>query len=417
VKRIIKKYVLTIFMIKEGLLRLNWAKSHMPILNEIEKRFISEKPFAKLKIGMALHVEAKTGILALTLKNGGARVKLASCNPLSSDDEVVEALKENIDVYARKGESNEEYYDNLNKVLEFEPDIIIDDGGDLTYLIHKNRDFKVIGGNEETTTGVLRLKALEKKGKLKFPIFDVNDARMKHLFDNRYGTGQSTIEGIMTATNLSLAGKNIVIAGYGWCGKGIANRLRGMGAKITVTEIDPVKAVEAHMDGFNVSPMLEAIKNADFVITVTGMKDVVRADHIKVAKDGCILANAGHFDVEISKKDLEKMARSKNNVRKSVDMYRLENNKKLYLLSEGRLVNLAVGQGHPVEIMDLSFSLQALTAEYVVKRRETLKNKVYSVPEEIDEYVAEMALKNFNISIDHLNDEQKRYYEEWEVGT
>lgn len=404
-------------MTNEGLLRLNWAKSHMHILNEIEKRFISEKPFANLKIGMALHVEAKTGVLALTLKNGGAKVKLASCNPLSSDDLVVDALRENIDVYARKGESDEEYYDNLNKVLDFEPDIIIDDGGDLTYLIHKNRDFKVIGGNEETTTGVVRLKALEKRGNLKFPIFDVNDAKMKHLFDNRYGTGQSTIDGIMTATNLSLAGKNIVVAGYGWCGRGIANRLRGMGAKITVTEIDSVKAVEAHMDGFNVSPMTEAIKNADFVITATGMKDVVRAEHIKVAKNGCILANAGHFDVEISKKDLEKMAISKHNVRKSVDMYQLENDKKLYLLSEGRLVNLAAGQGHPVEIMDLSFSLQALTAEYIVKKRDVLKNKVYSVPEEIDAYVAETALRNFNISIDKLNDEQKKYYEEWDVGT
>ncbi|MEM0160696.1 MAG: adenosylhomocysteinase [Thermoplasmata archaeon] len=404
-------------MTNEGVLRLNWAKSHMFILNEIENRFRKEKPFANLKIGMALHVEAKTGVLALTLKNGGAKVKLASCNPLSSDDLVVNALKENIDVYARKGESDEEYYENLNKVLDFEPDIIIDDGGDLTYLIHKSKDFKVIGGNEETTTGVVRLKALEKKGVLKFPIFDVNDAKMKHLFDNRYGTGQSTIDGLMTATNLSLAGKNIVVAGYGWCGRGIANRLRGLGAKITVTEIDSVKAVEAHMDGFNVTTMIEAIKNADFVITATGMKDVVRAEHLKVAKNGCILANAGHFDVEISKRDLEKMAISKSNVRKSVDLYEFQDNRKIYLLSEGRLVNLAAGQGHPVEIMDLSFSLQALTAEYVVKKRDTLKNKVYSVPEEIDEYVAEAALRNFNISLDKLNDEQKRYYEDWETGT
>ncbi len=404
-------------MINEGVLRLNWAKSHMFILNEIENRFIKEKPFKNLKIGMALHVEAKTGVLALTLKNGGAKVKLASCNPLSSDDLVVNALRENIDVYARKGESDEEYYDNLNKVLDFEPDIIIDDGGDLTYLIHKSKNFKTIGGNEETTTGVVRLKALEKKGILKFPIFDVNDAKMKHLFDNRYGTGQSTIDGLMTATNLSLAGKNIVVAGYGWCGRGIANRLRGLGAKITVTEIDSVKAVEAHMDGFNVSTMMEAIKNADFVITATGMKDVVRAEHLKVAKNGCILANAGHFDVEISKRDLEKMAVSKSNVRKSVDMYEFQDNRKIYLLSEGRLVNLAAGQGHPVEIMDLSFSLQALTAEYVVKNHDTLKNKVYSVPEEIDEYVAEAALRNFNIVIDKLNEDQKRYYEEWETGT
>ncbi len=398
--------------------KLEWAVMHMPVLAEIREKFILEKPFAGLKIGMALHVEAKTGVLAITLKEGGAHVRLASCNPLSTDDSVVEALKnEGLEVFARKGESREEYYENLHKVLEMEPDIIIDDGGDLTTLLHTEyTHIPVLGGNEETTTGVLRLRVMEKKGILRFPMFDVNDAKMKHLFDNRYGTGQSVVDGIMSATNLSIAGKTIVVAGYGWCGRGVAMRMRGMGADVIVTEVDPVKAIEARMDGFRVMKMIDAIRNADFVITATGMKDVVREEHIHVAKNGVILANAGHFDNEISKSALNKLARSKRKIRKYVEEYDL-GDKKVYLLGDGRLINLVAGQGHPVEIMDMSFSIQALTAEYIAKNYENLKPKVYPVPEEIDYRVAKLKLKSMGTEIDELTDEQRRYLEEWRVGT
>ncbi len=402
----------------EGQNRLDWAYAHMGVIQKIRERFMEEKPFEGLKIGMALHVEAKTGILALTLRDGGANVRLASCNPLSTDDSVVEALRERgLNVYAKKGETREEYYENLHKVLEMEPDIIIDDGGDLTTMLHTSYShLPILGGNEETTTGVLRLKVMEKKGVLRFPMFDVNDAKMKHLFDNRYGTGQSTLDGIMSSTNLSIAGKIAVVAGYGWCGRGIAMRLRGMGANVIVTEIDPVKAIEARMDGFRVMPMIEAIKEADMVITATGMKDIVRKEHIKKAKNGCILANAGHFDNEISKKALEELAKGKREIRKFVEEYDL-GNKKLYLLGDGRLINLVAGQGHPVEIMDMSFAIQALTAEYIAKNHENLEPRVYAVPEKIDNEVAWLKLQAMGIKIDELTDEQKRYLEEWQEGT
>lgn len=402
----------------EGKLKLDWALGHMDVLRQIRKKFREEKPFDGLKIGMALHVEAKTGILALTLRDGGAKVRLASCNPLSTDDSVVQALRdEGLEVYARKGENREEYYQNLYRVLEIEPDIIIDDGGDLTTLLHREyKHIKIMGGNEETTTGVIRLRVMEKKGVLRFPMFDVNDAKMKHLFDNRYGTGQSTLDGIMTATNLTIAGKNVVVAGYGWCGRGIAMRMRGMGANVIVTEIDPIKAIEARMDGFRVMRMLDAIKKADFVITATGMKNVVREEHFLAAKDGCIFANAGHFDNEVSKEDLERLSERKRRVRNYVDEY-IVKGKKLYLLGEGRLVNLAIGQGHPVEIMDMSFAIQALTAEYIAKNHEALNPKVYSVPEEIDALVAQMKLRAMGIQIDELTEEQLRYLEEWQEGT
>ncbi len=402
----------------EGKLKLDWALEHMDVLRQIRERFKEERPFDGLKIGMALHVEAKTGILALTLRDGGAKVRLASCNPLSTDDFVVEALRdEGLEVYARKGESREEYYQNLYRVLEMEPDIIIDDGGDLTTLLHGDfGDIRILGGNEETTTGVMRLKVMERKGVLRFPMFDVNDAKMKHLFDNRYGTGQSTLDGIMTATNLTIAGKNVVVAGYGWCGRGIAMRMRGMGANVIVTEIDPVKAIEARMDGFRVMKMLDAIREADFVITATGMKDVVRREHFLVAKDGCIFANAGHFDNEVSKSDLERISEGKRRVRNYVDEYTV-NGKKLYLLGEGRLVNLAIGQGHPVEIMDMSFAIQALAAEYIAKNHQNLEPKVYPVPQEIDTLVAQMKMKAMGIEIDELTEEQLRYLEEWQEGT
>ncbi len=402
----------------EGQNRLDWAYEHMGVIQKIRERFLKEKPFEGLKIGMALHVEAKTGILALTLRDGGANVRLASCNPLSTDDSVVEALRERgLNVYAKKGETREEYYENLHNVLEMEPDIIIDDGGDLTTMLHTSYShLPILGGNEETTTGVLRLKVMERRGVLRFPMFDVNNAKMKHLFDNRYGTGQSTLDGIMSATNLSIAGKIAVVAGYGWCGRGIAMRLRGMGANVIVTEIDPVKAIEARMDGFRVMPMIDAIKEADMVITATGMKDIVRKEHIKEAKAGCIFANAGHFDNEISKKALEELAKGKREIRRFVEEYDL-GDKKLYLLGDGRLINLVAGQGHPVEIMDMSFAIQALTAEYIAKNHENLESKVYAVPEEIDNEVAWLKLQAMGVKIDELTEEQKRYLEEWKEGT
>ncbi len=402
----------------DGKSKLEWAATNMAVLGEIRKRFIVEKPFAGLKIGMALHVEAKTGVLAITLKEGGAHVRLASCNPLSTDDSVVEALKnEGLEVFAKRGESREEYYENLYHILEMEPDIIIDDGGDLTSLLHTDyKNISVLGGNEETTTGVLRLRVMERKGILRFPMFDVNDAKMKHLFDNRYGTGQSVVDGIMSATNLTIAGKVVVVAGYGWCGRGVAMRMRGMGAEVIVTEVDPVKAIEARMDGFRVMRMIDAIRQADIVVTTTGMKDVVREEHLRVAKDHAILANAGHFDNEISKEALMELAKSRREIRRYVEEYDL-GDKKVYLLGDGRLINLVAGQGHPVEIMDMSFSIQALTAEYIAKNYQKLENRVYAVPEEIDRRVANLKLKAMGIEIDTLTEEQKRYLDEWREGT
>ncbi|HLH85758.1 MAG TPA: adenosylhomocysteinase, partial [Thermoplasmataceae archaeon] len=357
-------------MTKSGDLRLQWASSHMDVIGAIRERFVREKPLKGIKISMALHVEAKTGVFALLLREGGAQVRLASCNPLSSDDSVVSALKEihGMEVFARKGETREEYYDYLNRTLDLEPNVIIDDGGDLTKIVHLERKDlldNIMGGNEETTTGVVRLKAMERDGVLKFPMFDVNDAQMKHLFDNRYGTGQSTLDGIMSSTNILIAGKSVVVAGYGWCGRGIASRMKGMGAIVTVTEIDPVKAIEAAMDGFTVDRMRQALKKADMVVTATGMKNVVTYEDLLTAKKGVILANSGHFNNEVPFDDLERKSIEKKQIRDNIKMYRLENGNIVYLLSDGRLVNLAAGQGHPVEIMDMSFAIQALTAEYL----------------------------------------------------
>ena len=394
----------------EGEKKLEWAEMRMDVLRSIGERFRKEKPFKGLKIGMALHVEAKTGILSFVLRDGGAKVHLASCNPLSTDDSVVKALrKRGMEVFAKKGENREEYYENLHRVLEFEPDIIIDDGGDLTSLLHgEYRNIRILGGNEETTTGVVRLKNMVRDGVLRFPMFDVNDAKMKHLFDNRYGTGQSTLDGIMSATNLSIAGKTVVVGGYGWCGRGIAMRMRGMGADVIVTEIDPVRAIEARMDGFRVMRMIDAVKYADIIITATGVNDIVREEHIRRIKNGCLLANSGHFDNEISKEALEKLSKRKRKIRKFVEEYDL-GDKKIYLLGEGRLINLVAGQGHPVEIMDMSFSIQALTAEYIAKNHYNLEKRVYPVPEEIDYEVANLKLKAMGIEIDTLTEKQKKY--------
>jgi len=408
-------------LVDRGVLRLEWARAHMPVLATVRKDLVASKALKGVRVGMALHTEAKTGVLALTLKEAGAKVRLASCNPLSTDDSVAAALNEKfgLETYAKKWETNDQYYENLNRVLDLDPEIVIDDGGDLVHLLHtKRRDLlkNVRGGNEETTTGIIRLRAMEKAGKLEFPVVDVNDAKMKHLFDNRYGTGQSTMDGIMTATNLLIAGKTFVVAGYGWCGRGIASRAHGLGANVVVTEIDPVKAIEATMDGYRVMPMADAVKEADFIVTVTGMKDVVREEHLRVIKDGCVLANAGHFDNEVSKVDLERLG-TKRRVREFVDEYALKGGRKVYLLAEGRLVNLAAGQGHPAEIMDMSFSIQALCAEYLARKADSLGKRVVPVPEEIDERVARLKLDTLGVSVDALTADQRRYLDTWSEGT
>ncbi len=408
-------------MVSNGYLRLKWARDHMGVSSYIRDRFLREKPFNGIKIAMALHVEAKTGIFALLLKEGGADVSLASCNPLSSDDSVVESLKNdyNFKVYAKKGETEEEYYEYIEKTVKDVPDIIIDDGGDLTNLVSSRPELvkNIIGGNEETTTGVVRLKAMEKAGALEFPMFDINDAQMKHFFDNRYGSGQSALDGFMNATNILIAGKHVTVAGYGYVGKGVAMRLKGMGAAVTVTEVDPVKAIEAVMDGFNVDTMHNAIKYSDLVFTATGMKNVVSYDDMLTAKKGIILGNVGHFNNEIDVDGLNKNNMEKIQVRNLVTEYKLENGNTVDVISDGRLLNLAAGQGHPVEIMDMSFSLQALTAEYIVKNSDKLEKKVYSVPDEIDRQVAEIELKTLNIRIDNLSNEQIKYINSYTEGT
>ncbi|MCL4342177.1 MAG: adenosylhomocysteinase [Candidatus Thermoplasmatota archaeon] len=408
--------------LEKGNLRFEWAYDRMPALAAIRGRFKRELPFKDVRIAMALHVEAKTGVFAYLLKEGGARLRMASCNPLSSDDSVVESLKvtRKMEVFARKGETEKEYYENLNSALDIKPNIIIDDGGDLTKIVHQERTdllSEIIGGNEETTTGVVRLMAMEKQGILKYPMFDVNDAQMKHLFDNRYGTGQSTLDGIMNATNTLIAGKNVVVAGYGWCGKGIAMRMKGLGGLVTVTEVDQVKAVEAAMDGFQVKRMRDALKEADLVVTATGMKDVVTYEDLLSARNNVILANSGHFNNEVPQKELEERSIEKRQVRDYVTKYRLSNGNSINLIADGRLVNLAAGQGHPVEIMDMSFAVQALTAEYLLRNNENLGRKVYPVPREIDYTIAEIKLQSMGITIDSLNAEQTRYSESWEEGT
>jgi len=408
--------------LEKGMRRLKWAEAHMPVLREIRERLKKERPLDGLKVGMALHVEAKTGILALTLAAAGATVRLASCNPLSTDDSVAIALKEGhgMEVYAKKWQSQSEYYDSLNSVLDMAPDLIIDDGADLIAILHTTRTDlleKVRGANEETTTGVVRLRALAASGKLKFPVMAVNDAKMKFLFDNRYGTGQSVFDGWMNSTNLLVAGKRMVVAGYGWCGKGIAMRAKGLGANVIVTEVDPVRAIEARLDGFDVMRMADAVKVADAVITATGCNSILSVEHFRTMKDGCILGNAGHFDNEIDKKALESMAAGKERVREFVDEYTLGDKKKIYMIAEGRLMNLAAGQGHPAEIMDTSFATQALAIEYLAKNWISLERRVHSIPEEMDAEIARIKLRTMNVHIDELTKEQKKYMSGWEEGT
>jgi len=412
----------------KGLQKIEWAEEFMGILSEVRKRFEKEKPLKGLKIGMALHLEAKTAALVRTLIAGGADIAITSCNPETTQDDVAAALSKQARVYAWRGETTEEYYENLNRVLDFQPNIIVDDGADLIVLLHKERNElldNVIGATEETTTGAVRLKNMERKGDLRIPVIDVNDAHMKYLFDNRYGTGESTIFGILNATNLTLAGKTVVVCGYGWCGRGIAMRARGMGANVIVTEVNPIRAVEAIMDGFRVMKLIDAVKEADFVITATGVNKVVRKEHFLAAKNKCIFANSGHFNVEVWIPDLEELAVEKRKTRYLglpwndylVDEYKLKDGKKLYVLAKGRLVNLVAGQGHATEVMDLSFSLQALSVEYLSKNGEKLEKKVHMVPSEIDRIVAQLKLKSLGVEIDKLSEEQLEYIKSFEIGT
>ena len=393
--------------------KINWVASYMPILNTIKEDFIKNQPFKGLKISMSIHLEAKTAYLAKVLKAGGAEVWVTGCNPLSTQDDVAAALvDEGFEVNAWRGVSDEQYKEHLIKTLSLCPDLMIDDGGDLTHLIHGEcREYakNLIGGCEETTTGIHRLFARERAGLLDYPMIDVNDADCKHLFDNRYGTGQSTLDGIMNSTNLIIAGKTVVIAGYGWCGKGMAMRAKGMGAVVVVTEIDPIKALEATMDGFLVMPMDEAAKIGDLFVTLTGCKDVIRREHLEVMKDGALLSNSGHFDVEIDKVALADMAVEEWQRKPNIRGYKMADGRILNLLAEGRLVNLAAGNGHPAEIMDMSFAIQAKGLEYLAKNRSKLENKVYAVPVEIDREVAEIKLRSNGIKIDYLSDEQKAY--------
>ncbi len=402
----------------DGMKKIEWAEKHMKVLSRIREEFKREKPLEGLKVGMALHVEAKTAVLVLTLIDGGAEVFITGCNPMSSQDDVAEALRSiGVNCYAKRGMSEKEYYEALRKVAMAKPDIVVDDGADLIYLLHTEfTDFKVLGASEETTTGVIRLKAMERGGVLRFPVIAVNDAYTKYLFDNRYGTGQSAIEGIMRATNLLLAGKNVVVAGYGWCGRGIAMRARGMGANVIVTEVDEIRALEAVMDGFRVMKMKDAAKIGDVFITATGNRDVIREEHIRLMKDCAILANAGHFNVEIDVKRLEEISTSKREVRKNVTEYVVDG-KRIYLLAEGRLVNLVAGDGHPVEVMDMSFSDQAMAVKYIAENYEKLENRVYRLPEEIDRRVAKMKIESMGIEIDELSEEQLRYLNDWKIGT
>jgi len=404
----------------KGHLQIEWASKHMPVLNQIKERFLKEKPFKDITLGACLHVTKETGVLAETFLAGGAKVALCGSNPLSTQDDVAAALADKgVNVFAWRAQTTEEYYWCVERTLDFEPTVTLDDGADLVGTLHSKRTealAKIKGGTEETTTGVLRLRAMEKTGALKYPIIAVNDAYTKYLFDNRYGTGQSTLDGILRATNILFAGKNFVVCGYGWCGKGIAMRAQGMGANVIVTEASPVRALEATMNGFRVMPIAEAAVIGDIFVTATGDTSVIRKEHMQKMKDGTILANSGHFNVEINPKSLEEIAKAKRNIRPNLDEYTLSDGRKLYLLAEGRLVNLAAAEGHPSEVMDMSFGNQALCVEHLVKNKQ-MPPKVYKVPKEIDETVAELKLNAMKIEIDELTDEQKKYLTTWEMGT
>ena len=401
----------------QGNKRIDWAEAKMPVLRLIRKRFKKDKSLKNRRIGCCLHVTTETANLARTLKAAGARVYLTASNPLSTQDDVAAALAmDGIGVFAQHGESRTEYYRNLSQVLKNKPEVLIDDGADLISTAHKRRVQGVSGGTEETTTGVIRLKQMERDNVLRFPIVAVNDSLTKHLFDNRYGTGQSTIDGILRATNILISGCNFVVAGYGWCGRGLAMRAKGMGAQVIVTEVDPVKALEARMDGYTVMPMVEAAKTGDVFITVTGDINVIRKEHMRRMKDGAIIGNSGHFDVEIDKPGLKKITKKKRLIRQSCEEHVLKNGKKLYILAQGRLVNLAAAEGHPAMVMDMSFANQALAVEYIFNNPK-LGKRVYNLPLKIDENIARLKLKSMGIAIDKLTPEQKQYLSSWKMGT
>jgi adenosylhomocysteinase len=406
---------------REGLNKIHWAEDHMPVLMEIMKRFEKEKPLKGITVGACLHVTKETAVLMKTLKSGGAEVYLCGSNPLSTQDDVAAGLvKEGIHVFAWRGVNNQEYYWCVDRVLDAKPNITMDDGGDLvTRILQKRPELleSIIAGTEETTTGVIRFRAMEKDGVLKYPIIAINDAYTKHLFDNRYGTGQSTMDGILRATSVMITGKTFVVGGYGWCARGIAARAKGMGANVIVTEVDSLRALEAVMDGFRVMPMKEAARIGDIFVSATGDKDIITKEHMEHMKSGAVLANSGHFDSEINVKDLESLAKHKHEIRPNVEEYVLGNGRKIYLLAQGRLVNLAAAEGHPSEVMDMSFANQALTAEFIVRQGKSLENKVYKVPDEIDYSVANLKLETMDVRIDKLSEEQKKYLSSWQEGT
>jgi len=406
----------------EGVRRIEWAAREMPVVRLIRDRFLKEKPLAGLTMATCLHVTSETANLVIAMRDGGAEVVLCASNPLSTQDSVAAALvaEYGIATYAINGEDNETYYKHLNSALDHKPNITMDDGADLVAALHSTRTDMldgIVGGTEETTTGVIRLNSLAAEGKLRYPIIAVNDADTKHFFDNRYGTGQSTLDGITRATNVLWAGKTVVVAGYGWCGKGVAMRAKGMGANVIVTEINPVRALEAAMDGHRVMSMLEASSIGDIFITLTGGMKAVARPHIEVMKDGAIIANSGHFNVEIEIEVLEEMADAKQGVRPMVDEYLMQDGRKLYLLGEGRLINLAAAEGHPSAVMDMSFANQALCAEYMAQTAHTLEKKVYAVPTDIDQKIGALKLRAMGITIDTLTTEQQKYLDSWDVGT
>ena len=407
-----------------GKQRIDWANRFMPVLDTIRARFENERPLEGLRIAACLHVTTETANLMKTLKAGGAEAVVCASNPLSTQDDVAASLvvDEEIGVFAINGEDTETYYKHIDATLDLWPAITMDDGADLVSRLHSEESNpalveQVVAGTEETTTGVIRLKSMASEGVLRYPIIAVNDARTKHFFDNRYGTGQSTLDGIVRATNLLIAGTTVVVAGYGWCGRGVASRARGLGGSVIVTEVDPLKALEAVMDGFRVMPMQEAVQEADLIITLTGDIHVLRKEHFETMKDGAIIANSGHFNVEIDIPALEKLSVDKGNVRPYVDMYTLADGRKLYLVGEGRLVNLAAAEGHPASVMDMSFANQALSLEYIANNRDNLENRVYDVPQSIDETVAQLKLHAFGVEIDTLTAEQEKYLNSWEMGT
>jgi adenosylhomocysteinase len=404
-----------------GRQRIEWAGREMPVMRSIRERFAKEKPFKNIRISACLHITTETANLALALKDGGAKLVMCASNPLSTQDDAAAALVEyGIPTNAIKGENDTTYYKHISAALDNKPQLTVDDGADLVTIMHTKRKElikNVIGGTEETTTGVIRLRSMAKAGELKYPVIAVNDAQTKYLFDNRYGTGQSTIDGIIRATNILFAGKTVVVCGYGWCGHGIAMRAKGLGSKVVVTEVEPTRALEAAMDGFQVMPMIEAAKIGNIFVTVTGDKNVIDQAHIKVMNDGAILSNSGHFNVEINIPALEKLSRRKRTIRSFVEEYEMKDGRRIYLLGEGRLINLAAAEGHPASVMDMSFANQALCLEYIMKNQSKLKATVYSVPEDIDREIARLKLDSMGIKIDTLTPEQKKYLSSWQEGT